>query len=281
MVAKTEYQICIFAKENNPHSACFIEVAKLLKYSLQSLGFACELGINKLAAERTNILLGSNILHSSTFSISDDYIIYQLEQLSENEGWYSDSMKHILKNASAVWDYSQQNIAFLTSKGINAKYLPLGYHQTLDKIPHNVPKDINMLFYGSINERRQKILNALRKSKNSKLHIIYGIYGNDRDALIARSKIILNIHFYQTNIFEAVRISYLLNNRCFIISEESSVYPYPGVDLCLVPYDKIVETCLYYSEHPKEVDEKSELTYRQFRKLYSMEKLLTKVFQKK
>ncbi len=271
------YNICILAAENNPHSACFMEVAMLLKYSLLSLGYSCDIGINKLASDRTNVLLGSNLLQETLFSFSGDYIIYQLEQLSDNEGWYSESMENLLKNATAVWDYSLQNIDFLKSKGVNAKYLPLGYNRALEIVPHNTNKDITMLFYGSVNKRRQTLRNIMMKRKNAKPHFVYGLYSKERNTLIARSKIVLNIHYYSTNIFEAVRISFLLNNRCFIISEESPVYPYTGVDMCLVPYDKIIDSCFYYLEHPDEMDEIRELTHKQFKNLYSMDRLLEEV----
>jgi hypothetical protein len=277
MSSEKKYHICILAAENNPHSACFMEVAILLKSSLISLGMHCDVGINKLLPDRTNILLGSNILTFDSFSFSGEYIVYQLEQLSDKEGWYSESMKKLLANASAVWDYSLQNIDFLHAKGIKALYLPLGYSKSLEVIPKNMDKDVPILFYGSINERRRNILGTLLKNENIKLQTIFSVYGNARDALIARSKILLNIHYYTTNIFEAVRVSYLLNNRCFVISEESPVYPYTGVDMCLVPYDGLIESCLYYLEHPDKMEEKRELTYNQFKELYPMEKLLEKV----
>ena len=44
----------------------------------------------------------------------------------------------------------------------------------------------------------------------------------DAPALIARSKLVLNVHFYQAQILEMVRISYLLANRCAVLSEPSA-----------------------------------------------------------
>ena len=51
---------------------------------------------------------------------------------------------------------------------------------------------------------------------------IYGVFGEQRNEMIARSKVILNHHFFETKILEMVRISFLLANRCAVLSEKSS-----------------------------------------------------------
>jgi hypothetical protein len=63
--------------------------------------------------------------------------------------------------------------------------------------------------------------------------------------LIARSKIILNLHQFDTTQLEQVRISYLLNNRCFVISESAEDNPYQD-GVIFSDYDKIVDCCLSY-----------------------------------
>lgn len=278
MSKKEQFRVCIIVKEGNPHAACFTEVALLLKNTFLSMGKNCDVKINELHNDRINIILGANLLNPETFSTPSRYIIYQLEQLSEDEGWYSDSKLDIFHRAYTVWDYSPQNIAFLKKHNVNAQYLPIGYHPTLEQIKSDESRDIDIMFFGSRNERRNKILQSLH-DKGLNVKALFGIYGKERDALIARSKIILNIHFYSVNIFEAVRVSYLLNNRCFVLSEDSPVYPYDGIDLCQAPYEKIIDTCCYYLEHPDEMEERRNLVYNQFKELYPMEKLLKEVLQ--
>ncbi len=273
MTVEEKYRICIIVPEGNPHAACFTEVGVLLKSTFLSAGISCDITLNDLDNERINIILGANLLDPRTFSPSARYIIYQLEQLSDDEGWYTDSKLSLFEKAFAVWDYSLQNIVFLKSHGIFAHYLPLGYHPALEQIKVQTDRDIDILFFGSRNGRREEILNTLHQ-QGLNVKALFGLYGNDRDAYIARSKIILNIHFYSVNIFEAVRVSYLLNNRCFIVSEESSGYPYEGVSIPLVPYDDIIETCTDFLNHRDEMDEKRERMYSEFKELYPMEKLL-------
>lgn len=271
------YRICIIVPKNYPHAAGFTEVALLLKHTLFSLGKECDIKINDISNDRINIILGANLLSADTFfDSSGQYIIYQLEQLSDDEGWYSESNLNIYNNANAVWDYSPRNITFLKQHDVNAQYLPIGYHPILEQIKCKDDRDIDILFFGSRNERRNKTLRELHdKGLNTKA--LFGFYGRDRDAFVARSKIVLNIHFYSTNIFEAVRVSYLVNNRCFVISEESNDYSYKGVELCFAPYDDIIDTCNYYLKNPEEIEAKRGIVYNQFKELYPMEKLLKEV----
>ena len=270
------YRICLLVQPGNPHAACFTDLAVLLKSSLLSLGKPCDIAINDPARDRVNILLGANTLNPDTFSISCPYIVYQLEQLSDSEGWYSDSKLRILENAVDVWDYSRENIVFLSSHGIRAKYLLPGYHPALEQIANRDDKDIDVLFFGSINERRKKVLNEL-VARGVKVKTLFGVYGKQRDEVIAGSKVILNMHFYDASIFEAVRVSYLLNNRCFVVSEESSDCPYNGVDMALCAYENIAETCSGYLGNPGEMSRLCCRNYEEFRSAYPMPGLVGSV----
>ncbi|HMD54486.1 MAG TPA: hypothetical protein VKJ65_08060, partial [Phycisphaerae bacterium] len=171
------------------------------------------------------------------------FVIYQLEQLTDRAGWFNESLLQTLRQAKMIWDYSADNIAFLKGKGLtNLRHLPIGFHEALCAIPR-VALDVDVLFYGSMNERRLKILNELRP--HCRLAQIFDLYGSQRDALIARSKIVLNLHYYQSMIMEQVRVSYLLNNACCVVSEDSPNNPFPDM-IAAVPYEQITQTCLSY-----------------------------------
>ncbi len=74
-----------------------------------------------------------------------------------------------------------------------------------------------------------------------------GVYGRDRDAWIARSKVVLNIHYYEDKIHELVRTSYLLGNRKAVVSEcddETEIDDDIRESVVAVPYAKLVETCV-------------------------------------
>ena len=58
---------------------------------------------------------------------------------------------------------------------------------------------------------------------------LFGVYGRERDKLIARSKIVLNMHHYSSQIFEIVRVFYLLTNRKAVVAECNARDAIPGV----------------------------------------------------
>jgi len=166
----SKYRIVIISPDNYVHSACFREVAILLISSFKSNGVYCDFTTNDFAKDRINIVLGYHLLSKAyvkTEIISKNikYIPYQLEQLSADEFDFSEDIQFILQNGKSVWDYSKENIALLKNNGIDAIYMPIGYHRGLDNIKNieENKKDIDILFYGSIGKRRQDLLDILSK----------------------------------------------------------------------------------------------------------------------
>ena len=60
------------------------------------------------------------------------------------------------------------------------------------------------------------------------MHCAYGVYGAERDRLIARSRLVLNVHYFPTHIFEMIRVSYLLANRTAVVAGAIRSGP-PGI----------------------------------------------------
>jgi len=140
----------------------------------------------------------------------------------------------------------QKNITNLNLLGINrVSHLKIGYQKELSRIEKNSNKDIDVLFYGLVSDRREKILNAL-KDCGLNVQYFFGVYGPDKDALIQRSKVVLNLHHYQSQIFEIIRVFYLLTNSIAVVCE---VNPTTSIDNIYLdgiypcPYDSLVESC--------------------------------------
>ena len=114
----------------------------------------------------------------------------------------------------------------------------------LDRITDAGAHDIDILFYGSTSPRRSQIMEKLT-SRGFRTASLFGKYGPDRDAYIARARLVLNIHCFETTHLEQVRLSYLLNNKRFVVSETSDNNPYGnGVVFC--DYQDIVDRCAHY-----------------------------------
>lgn len=242
------FNVCLIQPSGYIHSLAFYETGLLLQFSLQSLGFECSYQTNQVEPHATNILLGYNVVDDANQIPDCEYIVYQLEQLSEKEGWFKTAYMEIFRRAAEIWDYSTENIAFLRSRGLSAvRHLPFGFHERLESIAPTEP-DIDILFYGGVNVRRQKILEAL--AQHFRVHVLTGCYGPERDVFIARSKMVLNIHFYEAQIMEQPRVSYLLNNKRFVLSEESPVNPYRNA-LAVADYASLTEAAAYWLAHPQ------------------------------
>src|SRR5271166_1045208 len=242
----SRFQITVIRPPGYLHSEAFREIAETLQYGLRSLGHSAQIRENGFDSAAMNIVLGAHLLlPDQAGTLPPGSVLYNLEQLggpSLPPSYYELACRH------QIWDYSLRNIE--KWKALNCAHTPVhvavGYAEELRRIKNSQPADIDVLFYGSLNERRARILKILRDS-GLKVHAVFGVYGKERDELIARSKIVLNMHFYEAKLFEIVRVSYLLANSKAVVAECSS-----GSEMeedlkdavVAVPYSSLVEKCI-------------------------------------
>lgn len=243
------YNIVLPAKATYVHSRALFEVGRLLQSSFESLEYDCRFHLNTIDPGAVNVLLGYHLFRNAESVASISPIIYQLEQLTDREGWHNRRSLEILKAAREVWDYSSENIEFLRDKGVKRlRLLPIGYHECLETIDRCDP-EIDVLFYGTLNHRRRAILKRLGRRHN--VQVLSNVYGETRDEAVARARIVLNIHYYPARILEQVRIAYLLNNQRFVLSESSPDNPFDG-GIATADYDQLIERCHYFLNRPEE-----------------------------
>ena len=124
-----------------------------------------------------------------------------------------------LVDADEVWDYDERQVDVIKSINENTKLHILKPYKDWTIYPQ-VNKDIDILFYGSINEHRKELLNNLKTRYN--VVICNGKHGDELDPFIIRSKILLNIHYYyECASQEQARIIRWIGAPCRIISEKS------------------------------------------------------------
>ena len=152
-------------------------------------------------------------------------------------------MEQVLRHAAAVWDFNPDNITLLQKRGIDAKLLPLGYHEKLATIPDRpAHEDIDVLFYGLINPHRHQILEPLAKQCTLRTSAASTARNATPGSPAPKSSSTSTIPI---PIAEQVRVSYLLNNaRCIFLFPEQS--PWDPFAPCgpTAPYDKLIDTCL-------------------------------------
>lgn len=246
------YAVLIVSPPGYVHAEALREVAECVAIGLARLGHDAELTTRQPLPDRRVIVFGAQLLERAGIVLGDDAIVYNLEQVSPDSPWMTPALLAALRR-TRVWDYSQRNVAALAALGITALYVPLGWVPELARIGDG-PDEIDVLFYGSINDRRAAVLDGL-EACGLRVAAPFGVYGAARDALIARARIVLNLHYYEARVFEAVRVSYLLANRRFVVSERGAEpadeAPYEG-GLVFADYAGLIDACRRYVHRPAE-----------------------------
>ena len=217
------YNICIYRPSKQYiHHLAFLEIAELLHYSILELKIKSTITYNNLntRSDVKNIIFGAHhIKEGMISSIPKNTIIFNTEQIESIHEEFKKRILLLVNHGAELWDYSSYNLEFLfKTLKIKGKLFKIGYQKNLQRIQFNENKDIDVLFYGLLNDRRKHIINNLL-NKNIKVKHLFGVYGKARDEWIAKSKLVLNLHMYESKIFEIIRVFYLLTNGVPVVSE--------------------------------------------------------------
>lgn len=179
-----------------------------------------------------NILVGWHLLPEC--ELPDDFIIYNTEQLKHHKipDWLK---KH------EWWEYSDGNLPYY--KNMKVRFEPLAQYE-IEKPAKVIKSDV--LFYGSMNDRRKKIIEELR-GKSLDVKVLFGVYEKDLYPYIAGAKIVLDMHFYEQALCNVFRILPALSLGARVISEIPSDNYYYGElknKVNFTNYENLVEECL-------------------------------------
>ena len=247
-VPTNSYSIYIVSPPGYGHVHAFDEFAETLHYAFNALGYLAPIVRTPQEIVGTPIILGANLLpHLANLELPTDSIIFNLEQVYPKSPWFQPGYLDLLKRYQ-VWDYSERNITALAEVfGVaGVRHCVIGYVPEINRLKPAPEQDIDVLFYGCVNERRQQILHQLQQA-GLVVKVLFGVYGENRDRWIERSKLVLNLHFYDAQILEEIRLSYLLANRVCILSEagaDPALAAAFGDGIAFTDYDNLVSSCL-------------------------------------
>jgi len=248
-----KYHITTIRHKENFFPMCFREMSRLLQWGLQTNGHDVTRAENSFQEGRTNIIFGFHEWWKPTNPLEIirdfDCIIYQAEQLApggrQMPDWYFGALHH----CKAVWDYSQDNVDIAHRNGIPSIHVPPAWHEKYEPIENmGDEQDIDILFMGAINGRRGFTV-QLMGDFYDEVHVLQSTWGLERDEFMARSKMLLNIHFYKAQTLELLRISHALNSGLPVVSEESPTNPWEGA-FESVPYNKLPKTIVDLHHSP-------------------------------
>jgi hypothetical protein len=156
-----------------------------------------------------------------------NFMVYNFEQLEASN--LSDEFYSKLTFAKHIFDYSENNITFLNTMGIDATFMPYSWFPSLRNVKdHLLMKDriCSFMFIGYFNERRRTILMPIHenaKNKKQKMFIGSDLWGINYTGQSTITKIALNIHCYNNNtILEVHRIITCILDKNIVLTERSS-----------------------------------------------------------
>ena len=241
--------------QNYIHDSAFDPVVSVLMATLHSRATNVQTVVNKFNPEGLNIVVGAHLLQDPKMLLDEhNTVVYNFEQFDTKSDWFSSDYVSLLKS-KPYWDYSTANIAAMKKAypEAQATHVPFAYAPVLDYsyVRRDVfrvkRKDIDVLFFGSMNDRRAKIIGELT-SMGLNVQAVFGVYGPELSVLIHRSKLVLNMHYYDSSVFEAVRVIPLLASRVAVVSEKSvddDDYKYLNQTsgILVTDYDKLAFVC--------------------------------------
>ncbi len=239
------YQVMHVQPDGYVHAGALTELAEAVYFGIRRMGLQVHYGESAGPGARP-IVIGAHLLEpDAMLRLPGDAIIYNTEQILPGSPWLSTPYLECLRSHS-VWDYSRANTRRLADFGVGTvSYVPVGYVPELSRIAPAV-EDVDVLFYGSINARRQAVLDELAR-RGLRVAKLFGIYGEERDHAIARAKVVLSIHFYESKVFEIVRAAYLFTNFKAVVAEcsaDTDIEPDIRGAIRAAPYDELADACV-------------------------------------
>lgn len=204
------------------HSQGFLDQARYARYQFRKLGAVVTIGKNRLREDAINIVFGAHLGFAANLKDRYTCVFVNLEQLGVGGATVSKDYLHLL-GSSAVMDYDARNIAAYGCKDGDVPIVSFQYAPYLSGTPALQLEDrpIDILFFGSINDRRKAIFQRIEACGWSVSTFDHPLYGDERDHFIRHSKAVFNCHFYETSRFEQARAFHTLSLGTPVISERT------------------------------------------------------------
>ena len=213
------FNLLVVQPEDYINYSPFLGVARSMSFALRRLGYDVRLAGNEFLRDATNMIFGAHHLAGELAAdLPSDTIVYNTEQLRA-DGALVEALGQFVSRF-ATWEPDIGNVEAWRALGLGSRvcYVQPGYVPESSTVDLATPNDLDVLFFGKVNPRRMVILDAIMRA-GIRLHVADGVYLGDRDALVARAKIVLNVHAADDSALEMARIGYALANRRALVTE--------------------------------------------------------------
>lgn len=218
------------------------DTAEILRHGISALGHRCS--VQRPQELRLQPSAVHILFDSPSFPLArlpDNVVVFNLEQFGSGSSLLTPAYLESLRGR-ILWDYSRRNLDWMRANGIAprlAAQVRLGHAPALVRRPAGpVAEDIDVLFYGTVNRRRLEVLRGLADAglrvtvltggfasdvpqppDTRGLTIAPPAFGEELDRWVARARLVLNVHYYDTRIFEIVRLAPLLASGRAVVAE--------------------------------------------------------------
>jgi SAM-dependent methyltransferase len=220
MIQLPAFHLSIVQPIGYAHSLGFVDQVRYVRWQLRRLGARVTVAKNRLREDAVNLVFGAHLGFDPERLARHTCVFVNLEQLGEGGAQVSEDYLRLLRNC-AVIDYDPHNVAAYAEDPADVPVIPLLHAPYLDQ-GEGIPleeRPIDLLFIGSINPRRQALIDRIQSLGHTVSTFDGPIYGDDRDAFIRQAKAVLNVHFYESSRFEQARVSHCLSLGTPVISE--------------------------------------------------------------
>ena len=239
--------------ELNPHAPrpfAFTEAALCLRDSLRAAGLQSDHRVNIANPQAVCMVLGAVPPFNGPLEQLDPRktLVFNLEQLGSASAIAGPEYLQWLRRW-LVLDYHSRNVDFLrrvNGPGQAVLELPIVPGPALAFRPDLPPeKSVDVLFFGSANERRTALLHRL-EGAGLRVEIVAGAYADELTPAIRRARLVLHVHYYDTGLFPVARILQPVAAGVPIVCE-SSVFSagsdWSASGVLFAPYDGLVDAC--------------------------------------
>jgi hypothetical protein len=228
----------------------FVELAEALTYELRALGANASIATGEIPFPRKGLvhvfLPPHEYVSLSRYRPPAPLLKRSIMISAEQpETHFFAANVPLAREAGAVFDINPRSIRAYRADGIEATLLELGHTELWDRFDGEgradgasapVERDIDILFLGRLSDRRAFALASyadvferfrchIGLSDNSRPNVAGSaafVAGEQKRDLLARAKVLLNVHGEEEPYFEWLRIAEAICAGCAIVSEHSS-----------------------------------------------------------
>jgi hypothetical protein len=245
-----------------PRPFVFTEAALCLRDSLRAAGWTSTHRRNEVDPRAYSIVLGALPPFPAHVAQLDPRrtLIANLEQLGSASTIAGGPYEQWLRDWVVV-DYHSSNVEYLRSRhpGQRAFELPLVPSPSVAFEIAAAERVVDVLFFGSMNERRAALLNQL-KAAGLTVEVVAGAYGDELAPAVRRARLVLHVHYYDTALFPVVRMLQPVAAGVPVVCETpvfSQLSDWSRSGMVFAPYEELVRACVRLLASPDEQRERA------------------------